>query len=117
MPSVASGRSPPGASNIFWLYSILLDDPVLRDPLMAELAKVEIETRPLFYPVHVFPMYRQCRTDAGCEVACNLSARGINLPTSSYLIEEDIEVIAAELRRILNRFGEPIEQAPFRTAA
>jgi perosamine synthetase len=117
VPGVTLPGEAPGASNIFWLYSILLDDAVLRDPLMAELAKAEIETRPLFYPVHVFPMYRHCRTDAGCQVACNLSARGINLPTSSYLIEEDIDVIAAELRRILDLFGDGIEQAPFRTAA
>jgi dTDP-4-amino-4,6-dideoxygalactose transaminase len=62
-------------------------------------------------------MYRQCRTDAGCEVACDLSARGINLPTSSYLNEEDIDVIAAELRRILEGFGAESVEAPFRKAA
>jgi hypothetical protein len=43
-------------------------------------------------------MYRHCRTDNGCPVASNLSARGINLPTSSYLKEPDVDVIAAAVR-------------------
>jgi perosamine synthetase len=117
LPGLTLPGEAPGASNIYWLYSVLLDDPVLRDPLMAELAKAEIETRPLFYPVHVFPMYRQCRTDAGCEVACDLSSRGINLPTSSYLAEDDIDVIAAELRRVLKRLGDWTSHEPIRKAA
>jgi perosamine synthetase len=116
-PGLTLPVEAPGASNIFWLYSILLDDPAWRNPLMTELAQAGIETRPLFYPVHVFPMYRQCRTDAGCEVAGDLSARGINLPTSSYLNEEDIDVITGELRRVLERFAGGTVQAPYRTAA
>jgi perosamine synthetase len=117
VPGLTLPGEAPGVSNIFWLYSILLDDPVLRDPFMAELAKLGIETRPLFYPVHVFPMYRHCRTDGGCPVACDLSSRGLNLPTSSYLAEKDIDVIASEVRRVLKRLGEWPSDAPLRTAA
>jgi perosamine synthetase len=117
VPGLTLPGEAPGVSNIFWLYSILLDDPVLRDPFMAELAKLGIETRPLFYPVHVFPMYRHCRTDGGCPVACDLSSRGLNLPTSSYLAEKDIDVIAGEVCRVLKRLGEWPSDAPLRTAA
>src|SRR5205807_3644407 len=97
-----SGLTLPGAAarvdNVFWLYSVLVGDASLRDLLMAELAEAGIETRPFFHPIHTFPMYRHCRTDNGCPVACNLSARGINLPTSSYLKEEDLDVIADAVR-------------------
>jgi perosamine synthetase len=117
LPGLTLPGEAPGVSNIFWLYSILLDEPALRDPFMAELAKLGIETRPLFYPVHVFPMYRNCRTDGGCANACNLSSRGINLPTSSYLAEKDIDVISAEVRRVLKRLSEWPREAPIRTAA
>ena len=83
---------------MYWLYSVLLNEAARRDSLMAELAQAGIETRPFFYPVHYFPMYRRHRTDAGCPVACALSASGINLPTSSYLKEPDINLIAMLLR-------------------
>ena len=73
--------------------------------------------RDRFYPVHVFPMYRPCRTDAGCEVACDLSSRGINLPTSSYLAENDIDVIAAAVCRVMERLGDWTSNAPIRKAA
>ena len=88
----------PRCQTVYWLYSMLLNEAARRDSLMAELAQAGIETRPFFYPVHYFPMYRRHRTDAGCPVACALSASGINLPTSSYLKEPDINLIAMLLR-------------------
>jgi perosamine synthetase len=97
---------PPQAPNcgtVYWLYSVLVNEASRRDSLMAELAAAGIETRPFFYPVHHFPMYRQHRTDTGCPVACALSAAGVNLPTSSYLKEEDVNIIAAVLRGLLAR--------------
>ncbi len=90
-------------TNVFWLYSVLVDDPARRDLLREELAAADIETRPFFYPVHTFPMYQSARTDAGCPVATDLAARGINLPTSSYLQESDVDYIAQKLRQALAR--------------
>jgi perosamine synthetase len=90
-----------GVENVFWLYSVLVRDVATRDLLMAGLAEASIETRPFFHPIHTFPMYRHCRTDNGCPVACDLSGRGFNLPTSSYLKEADIDVIASEVCRRL----------------
>ncbi len=84
--------------NVFWLYSVLMRDKGTRDQLMALLAEADIETRPFFYPIHTFPMYRECRSDNGCPVASDLSSRGLNLPTASYLQESDIEVIASAVR-------------------
>jgi perosamine synthetase len=86
---------------------------------MHGLAKVGIETRPFFYPAHEFPMYRQCRSDGGCPVACDLSRRGINLPTSSYLEEGDVEVITGAVRSVLARLegGGQGERAPEPRAA
>src|SRR5205085_1095184 len=91
--------------SVFWLYSVLVDDPAWRDPLMAGLARAEIETRPFFYPAHEFPMYRHCRTDGGCPVACDLSKRGLNLPTASCLKSEDVAFIAAAVGNVLTRLA------------
>jgi perosamine synthetase len=45
------------ARNVYWMFSVLLDERVLisRDDLMAGLLKLGIETRPLFYPMHILP--------------------------------------------------------------
>jgi perosamine synthetase len=116
----------PRCQTVYWLYSVLVNEASgmmgepgrigarsaaqarrkwgnRRDALMAELAQAGIETRPFFYPIHQFPMYRDHRTDTSCPVACALSASGISLPTSSYLKEPDINLIAALLRGLLVR--------------
>ncbi len=103
----------PGASSIFWLYSVLVGDAGRRDPLMRELEEAGIETRPFFPPVHQFPMYLTARSDNGCPVACDLSARGVSLPTSSYLGESDVDVIAQVLRSLVA--GEAAGWPPART--
>jgi perosamine synthetase len=103
LPELTLPPEAPRASSVFWLYSLLIDDPARRDPLMAELADAGIETRPFFHPAHTFPMYQGAPNDAGCPIARALSARGINLPTSSYLKEDDIQIIAAVLRSLITQ--------------
>jgi perosamine synthetase len=95
----------PWARSSFWLYSVLVNDSAVRDPLLRALAEAGIETRPFFHPVHHFPMYRESRTDNGCPVACDLSRRGFNLPTYSSLGEEDIDFIADVVAKELERLG------------
>lgn len=93
-PAITLPIQKPPAENVFWLYSILIDAADQRDRAMLELAKKGIETRPFFYPVHQFPMYVNHRADRGCPIASGIAARGISLPTSSYLAEADVEAIA-----------------------
>jgi perosamine synthetase len=111
LPSVVLPVEAVGTSNAFWMYSILTANNARRDSLMSDLAKKGIETRPFFYPVHEFPMYRRCRSDNGCPVARDLSYRGLSLPTSSYLQQEDIDVIAREVRQVLSQNSSPCMRA------
>jgi perosamine synthetase len=96
-----------GASSAFWMYSILTPDNDWRERMMADLAEKGIETRPFFYPIHGFPMYRNCRNDAECPVAQDLSYRGLSLPTSSCLKKPDIDVIAREVRELVLYYPSP----------
>ncbi len=79
--------------NVWWMYSILLTDKakISRDQLIAELNRAGIESRPLFYPLHIMPPYYD--ETANCPVAEGIAARGINLPTHGALKEEDIDRI------------------------
>src|SRR5262249_21786787 len=97
---------PPVADvpgSVLWMCSVLLPGHAGREPLRAALAEQGIETRPLFYPVHEFPMYRDCRRDGGCPAATELSYRGLSLPTASYLREADVDFITRSLRRALGQ--------------
>lgn len=78
----------PGTRHSYWMYSILLDRAKDRDPLRAHLEAVQIETRPLFYPVHLFPMYNA--PGASFPVAESLGSRGINLPSWPGLTDQQL---------------------------
>ena len=84
----------------YWLYTVILNAavPADRDQLMRDLAEVGIETRPVFYPMHVMPPYFE--PDGHYPVAERLSARGISLPTHIGLTEADVAYVAGHLARL-----------------
>ncbi len=91
----------------FWMYSVLVESPAMRDAVMKEMANFGIETRPIFYPVHHFPIYNNARTDRDCPVACDVGLRGISLPSSAYLTDSDIDFIASRLSMAIDRVQVP----------
>ena len=50
----------PDTVNSFWMCSLVVDDPNLRQSLRDWLKAAKVETRPLFHPCHTLP---HCRTD------------------------------------------------------
>jgi len=89
------------STNSFWMISILLKHPALREPLRKYLSENGIETRPLFYPVHSMPMYST--HDAFFPVAKDISHRGINLPSYPGLTDMDVKYISNLISKFYNR--------------
>lgn len=85
-----------GAKHVFWMYTIFLRSggERERDAVMQCLDGLGIETRPVFYPMHVLPPYQE---DTAYPVADLWAQRGINLPTHQGLVPADIKRIAAAL--------------------
>ena len=85
------------AKNVYWMYSILVEDifGMDRNGLLEKLAESGIDNRPFFYPVHSLPPYKENRH---YPVAEDLSAKGLNLPSSVKLSEIDLSKIANVLR-------------------
>lgn len=77
----------------YWMFSILIKDSNKRDALREYLKLNNIETRPLFYPVHTMPMYSQKYEKH--PVAEKLGWSGINLPSYPDLSEENIDEICS----------------------
>ena len=79
------------ARHSYWMVSILVSDPANRDTLRDALREQGIETRPLFHPVHLMPMYSKAFQRH--PIAGNLSSRGINLPSFPDLDERAVKEI------------------------
>lgn len=84
----------------YWMCSILLDEAKHRDSLRKHLDKSGIETRPTFYPAHLFPMYASPL--ASHPVAESIGTRGINLPSWPGLTHEQVVMIASKIREYFN---------------
>lgn len=74
-----------------WLSCFLIDEGRFgcsRDELIRRLDEAGVESRPVWKPMHLQPLYAGCECYGG-EVAEDLFRRGICLPSSSSLSEED----------------------------
>lgn len=90
----------PWAKHVYWMYTIYLREGggQQRDTLMRRLDDMGIESRPVFYPMHVLPPYQE---DVAYPVADLWSQRGINLPTHQDLTHDDVLRIADCLKKAL----------------
>ncbi|MBB3234984.1 DegT/DnrJ/EryC1/StrS family aminotransferase [Phyllobacterium endophyticum] len=90
------------AEPVFWMYTVFLREGSgeRRDAVMRELDDLGIETRPVFYPMHVLPPYQEQNS---YPVADLWSPRGINLPTYQELTHRDVHRVADGLKQVLER--------------
>ena len=82
------------ALNSYWMYTIVLLPPLTqnRDELINLLKQSGIESRSVFYPMHLMPPYeRFSKTGELYPVSNGLSDGGISLPSSICLEETEIQ--------------------------
>ncbi len=99
---IALPPEKPWAENIFWLYSILVDEMkagISRDDLIKGLACEGIESRPFFHPLHKQPPYRS--TSTNFPISEKLAAQGISLPSSSSLSAEEINRVCRTIKKLI----------------
>lgn len=95
-------KQQPWAKQVYWMYTIFLSKggEQQRDAVMRRLDEMGIETRPVFYPMHVLPPYLE---EGPYPVADLWAQRGINLPTHQDLTHDDVRRIANSLRMALEK--------------
>lgn len=88
--------------NTYWMYSIVLNNYCRekREKFREELEKLGIETRPFFYLITEMPPYNKHKSGE-CKIAKLLADKGINLPSSTILKEEEIEYICRKVKKCL----------------
>jgi len=95
----ALGRLP-GLS--FWLTAVLLDPEAgapERDALRRHLAAAGIESRPVWKPLHLQPVFRDAPR-AGGAVAASLFERGLCLPSGSGMAPPEQDRVIAAMRAL-----------------
>jgi pyridoxal phosphate-dependent aminotransferase EpsN len=84
-----------------WLSCFLMEEGKFgcsRSGLIRRLEEADVESRPVWKPMHLQPLYRDCECHGG-EVAADLFRRGICLPSSSSLsLEDQLRVVNAVRR-------------------
>jgi len=100
IPGITLPPSSTWAKNIYWLYSILIDEEkfgVSTVELGVKLNEKSIETRSLFPPIHQQPIYDTGQHLPVCE---ELAASGLSLPSSANINKDEISRIAWEIQNI-----------------
>jgi perosamine synthetase len=91
--------SPMTEDSAPWLYTGLLPEPLSYAVVAPLLTVYGIETRPVFVPLHNFPMYEQSGSDY--PVANEVGRRGISLPTWPEMTDDDVRFIVDKVKGVL----------------
>lgn len=83
-----------------WFFDILLPDRKTRDSVRKDLGKAQIGTRPFYLPCHQEKPYAD--TPRSFAVSDSISDRGLWLPSSSFLTDEDIRRVCSLLKTALD---------------
>ncbi len=105
VPGIAWQASREGMANVDWLFTIILDESirVSRDDVIARLSERGVETRPVFYPMHVLPPYQEMGEEDGeFPVAERIADTGLSLPTWAGLRHEDVVFVCDALRECID---------------
>lgn len=101
LPGISLMPQAPYGLHTNWLSCFLIEEQKFgcsRDELIGVLDAANIESRPVWKPMHLQPLYARCERYGG-EVAEDLFRRGICLPSSSSLSLDDQLYVINEVRR------------------
>ena len=93
----------PGIRSNRWLTTIQVNHPkISREDIRLALEKENIESRPLWKPMHLQPVF------AGCPAYTNgvseqLFSHGLCLPSGSNLLKQDLERVVAIVKKVTDK--------------
>jgi dTDP-4-amino-4,6-dideoxygalactose transaminase len=105
LPGVDFPGEPEGSFSNRWLTTILIDPHqtggITSEQVMKSLADENIESRPLWKPMHQQPVFQNCDKYLN-GISDKLFANGLCLPSSSSLQPEDLDRVVKTIRRTFN---------------
>lgn len=95
IPGVKFVKDYKNVKNTYWLVTIIIDENkfgATRDQLKEYLRKNKIDSRPVFYPIHQMPPYKNFNID-NYPNSIYASENGLSLPSSCVLDKKSISRI------------------------
>jgi len=92
----------PDYQSNHWLTCIIIDPSITgftREDLRLKMEEANIETRPLWKPMHLQPVFKDCPY-YGDNVSEDLFDKGLCLPSSPVLSQEDLERVIDVIRKL-----------------
>jgi pyridoxal phosphate-dependent aminotransferase EpsN len=104
LPGLTLMPQAPYGLHTNWLSCFLVGERfgASRDDILRALEALNIESRPVWKPMHLQPLYASCERYGG-EVAADIFRRGICLPSSSSLLPEDQDRVITAVRGLAGR--------------
>jgi pyridoxal phosphate-dependent aminotransferase EpsN len=104
LPGLTPMPQAPYGLHTNWLSCFLVGERfgASRDDILRALEALNIESRPVWKPMHLQPLYASCERYGG-EVAADIYRRGICLPSSSSLLPEDQDRVITAVRGLAGR--------------
>jgi dTDP-4-amino-4,6-dideoxygalactose transaminase len=92
---------PEDSFSNYWLTTILLkkNSVIDREQLRLQLAEDNIESRPLWKPMHLQPVFSACRSYLN-GVSEDLFSRGLCLPSGTSMTKEDLERVVMKIKEL-----------------
>lgn len=84
----------------YWMCSVSVERADLREPLRGHLKDLGIETRPVFYPAHIMPVFKE---DLCYPVAEKIAACSMNLPSWPGMTNDQMESVTSGIRSFFLR--------------
>ena len=90
-----------GSFSNYWLTTILLDrdSTIDREQLRLHLEKDNIECRPLWKPMHLQPVFKDCKYYVN-GISEDLFNRGICLPSGTNMTKKDLERVVNKIKEL-----------------
>ena len=90
-----------GSYSNFWLTTILLSEnsTIDREQLRLHLEKDNIESRPLWKPMHLQPVFKECKSFVN-GVSEDLFNRGLCLPSGTNMSITDLKRVVSKIKEL-----------------
>jgi len=100
--SIKVSNEEPGCKSNHWMTSVEIDglDYVGRDYVMSELKKRLVDSRPVFSPMSMLPMFDKSGDNP---VAYRIGQSAINLPSGHNLTSEEIDYVSEVLLEVVRK--------------
>jgi len=104
VPEVTFLQENEWARSNYWLSTVRLDPQRINihpSEVAKKMGKLGIEVRRPFVPNHMLPPYRQYRPSGAMPVTCALYEQGLNLPSSAWMTDKQVEHVAKTLAEVV----------------